>query len=65
MKEWVIAASKRAARTMAQAALSMLGGDMVGVLDVNWVAVASVTAMAGICSVLMSIAGLPEVKGAE
>lgn len=65
MKTWVKAATIRAVKTMAQAALAMLGGDMVGVLDVNWIAVASVAAMAGICSVLTSVAGLPEVKGAE
>lgn len=65
MKTWVKAASIRAVKTIAQSALAMLGGNVVGVLDVDWVAVASVAAMAGICSVLTSIAGLPEVEGAE
>lgn len=65
MKTWVKAATIRAVKTMAQSALAMLGGDMVGVLEVDWVAVASVAAMAAICSVLTSIAGLPEAKGAE
>ncbi len=65
MKKWIKAASVRAVKTMAQTAVGMLTGNVVGVLEVDWVAVASVAAMAGICSVLTSIAGLPEVEGAE
>lgn len=61
-KIWAKAALIRAARTVAQSAVSMLTGNMVGVLDVDWVAVASISAMAGIVSILTSVAGLPEVK---
>lgn len=60
--KWLKAAGIRALKTFAQAAVSMLTGDMVGVLDVDWVAVASVAAMAAIASLLTSVAGLPEVK---
>lgn len=60
--KWLAAASIRAVKTVAQTAVSMLTGDMVGIMDVDWVAVASVAALAGIVSLLMSIAGLPELK---
>ena len=62
MKAWVHAAGVRAIKTVAQTAVGMLTGNMVGIMDVDWVAVASVAAMAGIVSLLTSIAGLPELK---
>lgn len=60
-KNWLKAAGIRALKTIAQTAVGMLTGNMVGIMDVDWIAVASVAAMAGIVSVLTSIAGLPEV----
>ena len=59
---WLQAAAVRAVKTMAQSALAVLGSGMVGVLDVDWLNLVSVTIMAGVCSILTSIAGLPEVK---
>ncbi len=59
---WFKAAGVRAVKTMAQAALAVLGSGMIGVLEVDWLNLVSVTIMAGVCSVLTSIAGLPEVK---
>ena len=59
---WIRAAGVRAIKTMAQAALSMLGGELIGLLEVDWPAVAGVAAMAGVASLLTSVAGLPEVK---
>lgn len=61
-KIWFKAAGVRAVKTMAQAALAVLGSGMIGVLEVDWLNLVSVAIMAGICSVLTSIAGLPEVK---
>lgn len=59
---WFKAAGIRAIKTMAQTAVSLLGGDMVGILNVDWLAVLSVSAMAGLVSLLTSVAGLPELK---
>lgn len=61
-KTWLKAAGVRAAKTIAQTALGMLTGNMVGIMDVDWIAVLSVSATAGVISLLTSIAGLPEVK---
>lgn len=60
-KQWLKAAGVRAAKTMAQTAVSMLTVGQA-VLDVNWVNVLSVSAVAGVISMLTSIAGLPEVE---
>lgn len=59
--KWVKAAGIRAVKTMAQTAISMITVGQA-VLDVNWLNVLSVSAVAGILSLLASIAGLPEVK---
>ena len=60
--KWLKAAGIRAAKTVAQTAVSMLTGSMIGILDVDWISVLSVSAMAGNVSVLTSVAGLPEIK---
>lgn len=60
---WWRAAAVRAVKTVAQTAVGMLSGSMLGVMDADWLAVASVSAMAGIVSLLTSVAGLPEVQG--
>ena len=60
-KKWAEAAGIRAVKTMAQTAVSMLTVGQA-VLDVNWVNVLSVSAVAGVISMLTSIAGLPEVE---
>ena len=60
-KQLLKAAGIRAVKTMAQTAVSMLTVGQA-VLDVNWVNVLSVLAVAGVISMLTSIAGLPEVE---
>ena len=59
---WVKAAGIRAIKTVAQTAVGMLSGEALGIMEADWVAVASVAAMAGVVSLLTSIAGLPELK---
>lgn len=59
-KAWWKAAGIRALKTVAQTAVSMLTIGQA-VIDINWVNVLSVSAVAGVISMLTSIAGLPEV----
>lgn len=58
-KLWWKAALVRAIRTIAQAAGGIIG-TAVALDDVNWIMVASASALAGILSLLTSVAGLPE-----
>lgn len=60
-KEWFKAAGIRAIKTTAQTAIASIGTAVV-LSDVNWVAVVSASILAGILSILTSLAGLPEVK---
>lgn len=60
-KEWFIAAGIRALRTCAQTAIATIGTAVL-MSEVNWLAVLSASVLAGILSILMSIAGLPEVE---
>ena len=60
-KEWWKAAGIRAIKTVAQTAVATIGTSAV-ISEVNWVMVASASALAGILSLLTSVAGLPEVE---
>ena len=61
MKEWFKCAGVRAIKTVAQTAVATIG-TAVAMGDVNWVLVGSASALAGILSLLTSIAGLPEIQ---
>ena len=58
---WIKAAGVRAIKTVAQTALSMISVG-VAVSDIDWLMVGSVSAVAGVYSLLTSVAGLPEVN---
>lgn len=65
MKSFIKAAAIRAVRTVAQTAAAMIGTSLV-LSDVNWAAVVSASILAGILSILTSVAtGLPEVDKGE
>ena len=59
-KEWLKAAGIRAIKTIAQTAIATIGTAVV-LSEVNWLMVVSASILAGILSILTSIAGLPEV----
>lgn len=61
MKGWLKCASIRAIKTVAQTAVATIGTSAV-MGEVNWIAVASASILAGILSLLTSVAGLPEME---
>lgn len=62
--EWFKAASVRAIKTMAQAALGIMGTGIF-IHDIDWIMVVSASIVAGIASILTSVAGIKEVKANE
>lgn len=64
MKKWFKCAGIRAIKTIAQTAIATIGTSAV-MSDVNWIMVLSASLLAGILSMLTSIAGLPELKEEE
>ena len=63
-KNWLKCAGIRAIKTIAQTAIATIGTS-IAMGDVNWTMVASASCLAGILSMLTSIAGLPELEGSE
>lgn len=62
--EWIKAASVRAIKTMAQAALGIMGTGIF-IHDIDWIMVVSASIVAGIASILTSVAGIEEVQAKE
>lgn len=60
-KNWVKAAGVRAVKTVAQTAVATIG-TAAAIGEVNWMLVVSASALAGLLSLLTSVAGLPEVN---
>ena len=63
-KKWIAAAGVRALKTVAQTAVATISTSAI-MSEVNWPVVASASLLAGILSLLTSIAGLPELKEEE
>ena len=64
VKSWIKAAAVRAVKTVAQTAVATIGtASVLG--DVNWLMILSASALAGILSLLTSVAGLPEVDSSS
>ena len=59
-KQWLKAAGVRAVKTVAQTAVATIGASAV-ISEVDWILVVSASLLAGVVSLLTSIAGLPEV----
>lgn len=62
--KWIKCAGVRAIKTVAQTAVGLIGTSLV-ITDVNWQVVLSASILAGVTSLLTSIAGLPEVDKIE
>lgn len=60
-KKWWKAAGIRSIKTIAQTAIATIGASAL-LSDVNWAAVISASVLAGVLSLLTSVAGLPEIK---
>ncbi len=63
-KNWLKAAGIRAVKTVAQTAVATIGASAV-LSEVDWLVVASASALAGVLSLLTSIAGLPELPDTD
>lgn len=61
-KTWLKAALVRAVKTICQTAVALIGTGAIGIFDVDWKMILSASVLAGIVSILTSIAGLPEVN---
>lgn len=61
VKKWFKAAGVRAVKTVAQTAVGVIGSSMI-ISEVDWRMVVSASILAGVVSLLTSVAGLPEVK---
>lgn len=61
LKLWIKCAGVRAVKTIAQTAVGVIGASAL-ISEVNWATVVSAAALAGVVSMLTSIAGLPECK---
>ena len=63
-KNWIKAAGIRAVKTVAQTAVATIGTTAM-ISEVNWISVVSASVLAGILSLLTSVAGLPELKNEQ
>lgn len=60
-KKWFKAAGVRVIKTMAETAIAMIGTNLIGITDVDWLGLLSACALSGVLTALTCIKGLPEV----
>lgn len=61
--EWLKAAGIRALKTAAQGAVTLIGSNAVAITSLDWAQITGICATMAVCSLLTSIAGLPELEG--
>lgn len=61
-KKWLKAAGIRAVKTFAQTAAALIGTELVGFTELDWLHIISVAGVAAVLSLLTSVAGLPEIE---
>ena len=59
---WLKAVSIRVVKTMAETALAVIGTNVIGITEVNWLGVLSACALSGVVTILFNIKSLPEPK---
>ena len=64
-KKWFKATAVRTVKTMAEMAIALIGTNVIGITEVDWLGVLSGCALAGVITILTCIKGLPEVKEVE
>lgn len=64
-KKWAKATAVRTIKTMAEMGIALIGTNVIGITEVDWVGVLSGCALAGVVTILTCIKGLPEVKEEE
>lgn len=62
---WLKAVSIRVIKTMAETALAVIGTNVIGITEVNWLGVLSACALSGVVTILFNIKSLPEPKESE
>lgn len=62
---WLKAVSIRVVKTMAETALAVIGTNVIGITEVNWLGVLSACALSGVVTILFNIKSLPEPKESE
>lgn len=60
-KRWLICALVRSLRTFSQGLVTLIGSDMINIVDLDWVKMLGIAATMAVVSLLTSVAGLPEV----
>ena len=60
--KWLKATSIRTVKTMAEMAIAIIGTNVIGITDVDWLGVLSGCSLAGVITILTCIKGLPELK---